>query len=180
MPDTLFPKTIVQTCIVYLIRSSTRFVAWINRKALIGDLRLVYAAQTEEAALAALAEFEKKWGERYPMVAQSWRSNWERIRPLFAFGHEVRKILYTTNAIESLNFTLRKVTKARGHFSNDETALKLVYLGIRNMEKKWTPQPCPAGPSIFRPESRDSRDVARPAATDTRSSIVPSSRASLA
>jgi putative transposase len=139
--EAVFPKAIVQTCIVHLIRSSTRFVAWINRKALIADLRAVYAAQTEEAALAALGEFEKKWGARYPMVAQSWRSNWERVRPFFAFGHEVRRIIYTTNAIESLNFTLRKVTRARGHFPNDEAALKLVYLGIRNMEKKWTRQP---------------------------------------
>ena len=105
---------------------SEGFVAWINRKALIGDLRLVYAAGTEEAALAALAEFEKKWGDRYPMVAQSWRSNWERVRPFFAFGKDIRKIIYTTNAIESLNFTLRKVTKARGHFPNDDPALKLV------------------------------------------------------
>ena len=139
--EAVFPKAIVQTCIVHLIRSSTRFVAWINRKALIGDLRAVYAAQTEEAAVATLGEFEKKWGDRYPMVAQSWRSNWERVWPFFAFGHEVRKIIYTTNAIESLNFTLRKVTRARGHFPNDEAALKLVYLGVRNMEKKWTRQP---------------------------------------
>ena len=139
--EAVFPKTIVQTCIVHLIRSSTRFVAWVNRKALIGDLRRVYTAETEDAALAALAEFEKKWGERYPMVAQSWRSNWERVRPFFAFAHEVRRIIYTTNAIESLNFSLRKVTKARGHFPNDEAALKLVYLAIRNMEKKWTRQP---------------------------------------
>jgi putative transposase len=139
--EAVFPQTIVQTCIVHLIRSSTRFVAWVNRKALIGDLRRVYAAETEEAALAALAEFEKKWGERYPMVAQSWRSNWERVRPFFAFARDVRRIIYTTNAIESLNFSLRKVTKARGHFPNDEAALKLVYLAIRNMEKKWTRQP---------------------------------------
>jgi putative transposase len=139
--EAVFPRTVVQTCIVHLIRSSTRFVAWVNRKALIGDLRLVYAADTEEAALVALAEFDKRWLERYPMVAQAWRSNWERVRPFFAFGHEVRKIIYTTNAIESLNFTLRKVTKARGHFPSDEAAIKLVYLGIRNMEKKWTRQP---------------------------------------
>lgn len=85
-------------------------MAWVNRKALIGDLRLVYTADTEEAALSALAEFERRWQERYPMVAQAWRSNWERVQPFFAFGREVRKIIYTTNAIESLNFTLRKVT----------------------------------------------------------------------
>jgi putative transposase len=139
--EAVFPQTIVQTCIVHLIRSSTRFVAWVNRKRLIGDLRRVYAADTEDAALAALAEFEKTWAERYPMVAQAWRSNWERVRPFFAFARDVRRIIYTTNAIESLNFSLRKVTKARGHFPNDEAALKLIYLAIRNMEKKWTRQP---------------------------------------
>lgn len=139
--EAVFPQTIVQTCIVHLIRSSTRFVAWVDRKKLIADLRRVYAAETEEVALTALAEFERKWGERYPMVAQAWRSNWERVRPFYAFAHDVRRIIYTTNAIESLNFSLRKVTKARGHFPNDEAALKLVYLAIRNMEKKWTRQP---------------------------------------
>ena len=113
----------------------------VDSKRLIGDLRRVYAADTEDAALAALAEFEKQWAERYPMVAQAWRSNWERVRPFFAFARDVRRIIYTTNAIESLNFTLRKVTKARGHFPSDEAALKLVYLGIRNLEKKWTRQP---------------------------------------
>ena len=116
-------------------------MAWVNRKALIADLRRVYAAETDEAALAALVEFEKKWGERYPMVAQTWRSNWERVRPFFAFARDVRRIIYTTNATESLNFSLRKVTKARGHFPNDEAAFKLLYLAIRNMEKKWTRQP---------------------------------------
>jgi len=139
--EAVFPQTIVQTCIVHLIRSSTRFVAWVNRKTLIADLRRVYAAETEEAALAALAEFEKKWAERYPMVALAWRSNWERVRPFFAFARDVRKIIYTTNAIESLNFSLRKVTKARGHFPSDEAAFKLLYLAIRNMDKKWTRQP---------------------------------------
>jgi putative transposase len=139
--EAVFPKTIIQTCIVHLIRSSTRFVAWVNRKALIADLRRVYAAETEEGAVAALAEFEKRWNERYPMVAQAWRLNWERVRPFYAFGQEVRRIVYTTNAIESLNFSLRKVTKARGHFPSDEAAFKLLYLAIRNMERKWTRQP---------------------------------------
>ena len=139
--EAVFPQAIVQTCIVHLIRSSTRFVAWINRKALIADLRKVYSADTEEAALAALTEFERRWNERYPMVAQAWRANWERVRPFFEFGHEIRRIIYTTNAIESLNYSLRKITRSRGHFPNDEAALKLVYLVIRNVEKKWTRQP---------------------------------------
>jgi putative transposase len=139
--EAVFPQTIVQTCIVHLIRSSTRFVAYVNRKRLCADLRHVYAADTEEAALAALTAFEKTWAERYPMVAQAWRSNWERVRPFFAFPREVRKLIYTTNAIESLNSTLRKVARVRGHFPNDEAAVKLLYLVIRNVEKKWTRQP---------------------------------------
>ncbi|TMQ67579.1 MAG: hypothetical protein E6K80_15125 [Candidatus Eisenbacteria bacterium] len=139
--EAVFPKTVVQTCIVHLIRSSTRFVAWINRKTLIADLKRVYRAETEEAAVAALVEFEKRRGERYLMVAQAWRSNWERVRPFFAFGAEIRRIISTINAIESLNYSLRKITRARGHFPHDEAALKLVYLVIRNVEKKWTRQP---------------------------------------
>lgn len=139
--EAVFPRTIVQTCIVHLIRSSTRFVAYVNRKKLCADLRRVYSADTEDAALAALAAFEKTWGERYPMVGQAWRTNWERVRPFFAFPHEVRKLIYTTNAIESLNSTLRKVVRVRGHFPNEEAAVKLLYLVIRNVEKKWTRQP---------------------------------------
>jgi putative transposase len=139
--EAVFPRTIVQTCIVHLIRSSTRFVAYVNRKKLCADLRRVYAADTEDAALTALDAFEKTWGERYPMVGQAWRTHWERVRPFFAFPHEVRKLIYTTNAIESLNSTLRKVVRIRGHFPNDEAAVKLLYLAIRNVEKKWTRQP---------------------------------------
>lgn len=139
--EAVFPRTTVQTCIVHLIRSSTRFVAWKERRALIADLKRVYRADTEAAARLALEAFEKDWGERYPMVGQAWRANWERVRPFFAFEKEVRRIIYTTNAIESLNYRLRKVTRSRGHFPTDEAALKLVYLAIRNIEKKWTRTP---------------------------------------
>lgn len=139
--EAVFPQTIVQTCIVHLIRSSTRFVAYVNRKKLCKDLRAVYGVDTEDAALAAMTAFEKLWADRYPMVAQAWRSNWERVRPFFAFPREVRRLIYPTNAIESLNSTLRKVVRVRGHFPNDEAAVKLLYLAIRNIEKKWTRQP---------------------------------------
>jgi len=105
-----------QTCIVHLIRSSTRFVAWVNRKALIGDLRLVLRSPHEDAALVALAEFEEADGWTLPMVAQAWRSNWERVRPSSRSAGDGAPHHLPTNAIESLNFTLRKVTKARGHF----------------------------------------------------------------
>ena len=139
--EAVFPKTIVQTCIVHLIRSSTRFVTWAQRKAVIADLRAVYAADTEEAALAALSHFEEKWGARYPVVADAWRRNWERVRPFFAFPKDIRRIIYTTNAIESLNFQLRKVTKAKGHFPSDEAATKMLYLALRNVQKKWIAPP---------------------------------------
>jgi putative transposase len=135
--EAVFPKTVIQTCIVHLIRSSTRFVSYAQRKTVIADLRRVYAAPTEDAALAALDDFEVKWKDRYPVVGQSWRANWERVRPFFAFPADVRRIIYTTNAIESLNFQLRKVIKSKGHFPNDEAAMKLLYLALRNAQKKW-------------------------------------------
>jgi putative transposase len=139
--ESVFPKTIVQTCIVHLIRSSTRLVTWRDRKPLIASLRNVYAAPTEDAALVALDEFETAWGTRYPLVSQSWRTNWERVRPFFAFPPEIRRMIYTTNAIESLNFQLRKIIKAKGHFPNDEAATKLLYLALRNVQKKWINPP---------------------------------------
>ena len=139
--EAVFPKTVVQTCIVHMIRNSVRFVGWTKRKALCADLRRVYGAPTEDAALAALDEFEKTWGKSHPLVVASWRNNWERVRPFFAFPFEVRRIIYTTNAIESLNFVLRKTIKSKGHFPNDEAATKLLFLALRNAEKKWIRPP---------------------------------------
>jgi putative transposase len=139
--EAVFPKTVVQTCIVHMIRNSVRFVGWTKRKALCADLRRVYGAPTEDAALAALDEFEKTWGKSHPLVVASWRNNWERVRPFFAFPFEVRRIIYTTNAIESLNFVLRKTIKSKGHFPNDEAAKKLLFLALRNAEKKWIRPP---------------------------------------
>jgi putative transposase len=139
--EAVFPRTIVQTCIVHLVRSSTRFVSWKDRKPLMPALRAIYAAPTEQAALAALDDFEKNWGARYPVVVTAWRSNWELARPFFAFPAEIRRLIYTTNAIESLNFQLRKVIKAKGHFPSEEAATKLLYLALRNVEKKWRSGP---------------------------------------
>lgn len=139
--EAVFPKTLVQTCIVHLVRSSTRFVTWKDRKALMPSLRSIYAAPTEAAALDALKEFEAKWGARYSVVAKAWRSNWEVVRPFFAYSPQIRRLIYTTNAIESLNFQLRKVIKAKGHFPNDEAATKLLFLALRNVEKKWRQPP---------------------------------------
>ena len=139
--EAVFPKAIVQTCIVHMIRNSMRFVGWQQRKAVCAELRGVYAAPTEEAGLAELDAFEAKHAQRYPAIASSWRSNWERVRPFFDFPAELRRLIYTTNAIESLNFQLRKVTKAKGHFPSDDAATKLLYLALRNAEKKWTMVP---------------------------------------
>ena len=139
--EAVFPKTVVQTCVVHMIRNSMRFVGWAQRKGVCAELRNVYSAPTEQAGLAELDAFEAKYVQRYPAIASSWRSNWERVRPFFDFPADLRRLIYTTNAIESLNFQLRKVTKAKGHFPNDEAATKLLYLALRNAEKKWTMVP---------------------------------------
>src|SRR5712671_1978541 len=136
--ETVFPKTEVQLCIVHLVRHSLNYVGWKERKQVAADLKTIYAAATEGEAEQRLAEFSQKWDEKFPMIAKSWRSNWARMIPFFAHPPEIRKIIYTTNAIESLNMSLRKVTKARGSFPNDEAVSKLLYLALRNIAKKWT------------------------------------------
>lgn len=133
----VFPETMVQTCIVHLIRNSMAFVSWKDRKFIMPDLKAIYRAETAEAALDRLAEFEVKWDARYPAIGQSWRRAWEHVIPLFAFPPEVRKMIYTTNAVESLNRSLRKIIKTRGSFPNDEAAMKLLYLAIRNAGVHW-------------------------------------------
>ena len=136
--ESVFPQTDVQLCIVHLVRHSLQFVGWKERKQVAADLRLVYAAATAAAAEQQLEQFRLKWDAKFPMIARSWRSNWSRVIPLFAHPPEIRKIIYTTNAIESLNMSLRKVTKARGSCPNDEAVSKLLYLALRNIAKKWT------------------------------------------
>ena len=136
--EAVFPETVVQTCIVHMIRNSLRFISWKDRKAVVADLKPIYQAPTEEAAEQALTAFEAKWNARYPMIAKSWRSNWERVTPFLAFPADIRKVIYTTNAIETLNFQLRKVIKNRGHFPNDEAAVKLLYLALKNASERWT------------------------------------------
>jgi putative transposase len=121
-----------------MVRHSLNYVSWKMRKEVAADLRAVYAAATLEAATTALDEFEQKWGADYPPIVQSWRRNWERITPFFDYPPEVRRIIYTTNAIESVNMSLRKITKNRGAFPSDEALLKLFYLALNNIAKKWT------------------------------------------
>ena len=138
----VFPKTVVQTCIVHLIRYSMKFASFKERKAVAAALKPIYQAQSAEAARDQLAEFEDSpWGKKYPAIAQSWRRNWEHVIPFFAFAPEVRKIIYTTNAIESLNATVRKSVRVRGHFPGDEAATKLLWLVLRNAEKRWKSPP---------------------------------------
>jgi putative transposase len=133
----VFPETVVQTCIVHLIRNSMAFVSWKDRKAIMPDLKAIYRAETAEAAQDRLSEFEARWGAKYPAVGQSWRRAWEHVIPLFAFPPDIRKMIYTTNAVESLNRSLRKIIKTRGSFPSDEAALKLLYLAIQNAGIHW-------------------------------------------
>lgn len=136
--ETIYPKTAVQLCVVHLVRYSLNYVSWKLRKEVALDLRTIYAAATVEEAEQRLDEFEEKWGAAYPSIAQSWRRNWPRIIPFFDYPPEIRKVIYTTNAIESVNMSLRKITKNRGSFPSDEALLKLFYLALNNISKKWT------------------------------------------
>ena len=134
----VFPKTEIQLCIVHMIRHSLKFVSYKDRKQITGDLKEVYHSSTVEAAEHALEAFSSKWDSRYPTISQSWRNNWENIIPFFAYPPEIRKVIYTTNTIESLNMSLRKVLKTRASFPNDDALKKLLYLGLQNASKKWT------------------------------------------
>jgi transposase-like protein len=135
--EAVFPQTTVQTCIVHLIRSSLAYAGWKDRKALAAALRPIYSAPGAEAAQAALAAFAKSpWGQKYPTVVQSWQRAWEHVIPFFAFPPAVRRVIYTTNAIESLHMQLRKIIKTRGHFPSDEAATKLLWLALRNVLTK--------------------------------------------
>src|SRR6266508_859373 len=136
--ESVFPQTEVQLCIVHLVRHSLNYVGWKQRREVAADLKTIYASATEAEAEQKLAEFSLKWDAKFPTIAKSWRSNWARVIPFFAHPPEIRRVIYTTNAIESLNMSLRKVTKARGSFPNDEAVFKLLYLALRNIAKKWT------------------------------------------
>ena len=141
LPDAIeavFADAWVQTCVVHLIRNSLKHVSYKDRKPISRDLRPIYQAATEEAALDALVAFDDTWGERYPMIAEMWRREWERFIPFFAFPVDIRKIIYTTNSIEAVNRQLRKIIKTRGHFPTEDAAIKLLWLALMRAEKKWT------------------------------------------
>jgi putative transposase len=145
----VFPQTVVQTCIVHQVRYSLSFVSWKDRKPVVAGLKRIYTAATEEAANEALAQFADAWAHRYPMIAESWRRNWEQIRPFLELPPALRKIVYTTNSVESLNYQLRKVIKTKGHFPSDEAAYKLLYLALRNVERNWRSKACPDWKQIY-------------------------------
>lgn len=140
--EAAFPRTLVQQCIVHQVRNSLSYANWKSRKRVAADLRRVYTAATEADGLAALDEFDAIWGSHYPMIARSWRANWPRLATFFQFPDYIRKAIYTTNAVESINASMKKLIRNRGLFPNDEAVFKLLYLGLLNAEKKWT-QPIP-------------------------------------
>jgi putative transposase len=135
--EAAFPQTIFQTCIVHMVRSSTRLVPWKERRAVCADLRSVYTAQDAQAAADALEDFKAKWDGRFPMIAKAWEERWEEVIPFLEFPQEVRRAIYTTNAIEALHRMVRKVLKTRGHMPSDEAAMKLLFLAVRNAQKTW-------------------------------------------
>ena len=135
---TVFPKTEVQLCIVHMVRNSLKYVSYKDRKAVAADLRLIYNAVTEEEASLNLANFKEKWDNRYQSIGKSWEGNWTKIITYFAYPGDIRKAIYTTNAIESLNMSLRKIIKNRASFPTDESVMKLLFLALRNISKKWT------------------------------------------
>jgi len=137
--EAVFPATTLQTCIVHLIRNSLDYANWKDRKALAAAIKPLYTAPTAEAAEAALDAFEAgDWGQRFPTVVAAWRRAWTRVVPFFAFPPDVRRVIYTTNAIESVHARLRKIIKTRGHFPSDEAATKLIWLALRNITADWS------------------------------------------
>jgi putative transposase len=136
--ELMFPNAIVQLCIVHMVRHSMEYVSWKQRREVAADLRSIYTSATAEGAELALDQFAGKWDASHPTISQIWRRNWDRIIPFFAFPAEIRKVIYTTNAIESLNMSLRKIIKTRGSFPNEESALRLLWLALRNHSKKWS------------------------------------------
>jgi putative transposase len=136
--ETVFPETQVQLCIVHMVRNSLKYVPYKEKKKVATDLRQIYSAATVDAAYLALETFAENWDSKYPTISRSWIANWENLTPFFNYPPEIRKVIYTTNAIESLNYSLRKVTKTSGSFPTNDAVFKLLFLALRNVSKKWT------------------------------------------
>ena len=135
--ESVYPNTDIQLCIVHMIRNSVRFVSWKDRKKITADLKNIYRAATEEEARGQLDKFAEKWDGQYPTISKSWYENWDNLKTFFAFPDYIRKVIYTTNAVESVNMSLRKVTKTRASFPNDKAVYKMFYLALQNISKKW-------------------------------------------
>jgi len=136
--NTAFPKTQIQLCIVHMVRNSMKYVSWKDYKVIAADLKGIYKSVTEEQALLALEEFAEHWDDKYPQISKSWRAHWDNLNTLFNYPEDIRRAIYTTNAIESLNSVIRKAVKKRKLFPSDESAKKVVYLAIQQASKKWT------------------------------------------
>jgi putative transposase len=136
--EAVYPQTTFQTCIIHMVRHSLNYVPYTQKKAVAADLKKIYGSSTVELAAQALDDFELTWGDKYPAIVRSWRSNWEKIIPFMDYPIEIRKIIYTTNIIESLNNTLRKSIRNRGHFPTEEALMKVLYLAIQQVSKRWT------------------------------------------
>jgi putative transposase len=135
--ESVYPEACVQLCIVHLVRASLNYVNWKERKSVAADLRAVYRAATEQQAAGELSDFISKWGGKYQAIGKLWKEQWNYVTPFFQFPAEVRRAIYTTNAVESLHMSLRKIIKTRGSFPSEEAALKLLYLALRNVTAKW-------------------------------------------
>jgi transposase-like protein len=136
--NAVFPKTEVQLCIVHMIRNSVKYVPYKDRKAVVADLKEMYLAPSEDAAMTALERFSEKWDGKYPAISKSWRSRWSEVIPYMKFSPEIRKAVYTTNAVESVNYTLQRNLKTRQSFPNDEAAMKLIFMILQRISKRWT------------------------------------------
>jgi putative transposase len=136
--ESLFPKTQVQLCIVHMVRNSLKYVSYKDRRAVAADLKTIYSSATEAGAEQALMQFAQTWDKQYPSISKSWLAHWAQITPFFAFPSDIRKAIYTTNAIESVNMTLRKVLRNHRNFPTDESAIKVIFLALQNISKKWT------------------------------------------
>ena len=136
--SSVFPKTEIQRCIVHQIRNSTKFVSYKDRKSLCADMKQIYTAPNEKAALAALEKFEEKWAKKYSYATKSWRDNWKELSTFFKYPEEIRRIMYTTNPIEGLNRIIRKITKTKSSFPTDASLMKLMYLIVMDTSEKWT------------------------------------------
>jgi putative transposase len=136
--ETIYPKAQIQLCIVHMVRNSLKYVSWKERKVVAQDLRAIYSASSAEAAEQALEAFAENWDERFPSISRSWRDRWQNVIPFFAYPPEIRKVVYTTNAIESIQAQLRKVTAKRGAFPNEDSARKVIYLALERASQRWS------------------------------------------